>query len=94
MMRVKKGDELWCISRRFNEPKPCVVIGLTSEPGRQVAVQFFERVRFGSDCGGRGAKGYCLWVNPSDLVVDSVYRQLVEDLDKYESYEELDEIEI
>ena len=94
MMKVKKGDKLWCISRRFSEPKLCVVIGLTSEPGRKVAAQFFERVPSGSSCGGRGIDGYCLWINPSNLITNSIYNQLMADLAKHEQYEELEEIEI
>jgi hypothetical protein len=97
--KIVKGQKLWCIHRQLLKPMLGVVICLTTEPGKQIGLQFEEQVpaRLAHlDLDGRGKKGYCVWAHVSHVLTEQEYQDKLvsEELARKEAADikEVDEI--
>jgi len=81
-LKIKKGDEYWCIHPRVirggNPPLKGKIIVLSTGTSKQVGLEFAEDIG-GHTCDGRGENGKCLWVSVSDLATDNMAEKLKED---------------
>lgn len=69
---IKKGDQFWCLGQGIATPTLGTVIALTSNPSKQIGLEFQEAVGVHS-CDNRGREGYCLWVTPNDILTQDEY---------------------
>lgn len=60
---IKKGDTVVVLPHdSIGVAKEAVVLTLTSDPTKQVGVEFSEPVLRGHSCDNRGRQGHCWWV--------------------------------
>src|SRR4051812_4223437 len=79
--KITKGQKLWCLSRQFSKPLLGTVICLTTEPGKQIGLQFEESVpeRLAHlNLDGRGKKGYCVWAHVDHVLTEDEYKNKLE----------------
>lgn len=70
---LKKGDEIYCTLSRLGKPKKGKIIALTTNPAKQIGLEFDEDVA-GCSCDGRGKQGYCLWAKVEHLATESMVK--------------------
>lgn len=70
---IQKGDKFWCFNRQLVQPTCGTVIALTSNPSKQIGIEFEEPIGAHS-CDNRGKDGHCLWTNPSWILTDEEYQ--------------------
>lgn len=106
---LKTGQEYWIVgSEDLEKPRRGKVVRLSTEPGKQVGVEFVEPVG-GVDkqgqpwgvthnCDGRGAMNHCLYVRPDQVLDDravQAYRaRLAGASAEAGQYQELEELRV
>lgn len=72
--RIIKGDKFICIHPRVKGGHLGTVISITTNPTKNIGLQFDQPIGFHS-CDGKGKDGYCIWVRPSDIMTEEEYKE-------------------
>ncbi len=79
MSKIKKGDVVVVLPHdHIAAPVEATVIALTTDPTKQIAVEF-EEAHGRHSCDGRGKDGRCYWVHPSLVRTIDTHRAVLAD---------------